>query len=101
METPDPGNLEALRHQIDVLTPHIGELTRSDVITWCLINYMAGARDLFVQGGDSLPWADLADPVAGIAGRRSIAASLTARIDELIATTSGSPGVNPNGGDDV
>jgi hypothetical protein len=101
VETPESSDIEALRHQIDALTPQVGQLSRSDVITWCLINYMAGARDLFVDGGDSLPWAELADPVDGVAGRRSIAATLSARIDELIATTTGTPGVNPNGGDDA
>lgn len=97
MDFPAPTDLESIRHQIDALTPQVGQLSRSDVITWCMINYMAGARDLFGAGGDDLPWAELADPVTGVIGRRSIAATLTARINELLSTTVPGPGVDDPG----
>jgi len=54
-------DIDALRHDIDCRTPDVPPMTRQDVVTWCLINYMAGSRDLFTPAADDLPWNQLAD----------------------------------------
>lgn len=45
-----PPDMEQIRFQIDRLTPCIPpDLSRTDIVTWLMINYLAGARDVFAS----------------------------------------------------
>jgi hypothetical protein len=73
--------MDTVRQRIDQLTPSVPtSMTRTDIVTWFMINYLAGVRDAIANPQGMIP-SDEPD-------RQAVVERFTENIRQLAETTS-------------